>query len=56
MLIFGAIFIWVLQLMKLKTIYGQTQGDYIIYLNYDTTSHPVWDLIFELWNIQKVLP
>lgn len=48
-------FIWAFQSMKLKATYGQTQGDYIIYHNYDTTSLPVWDLIFVLCNIQKVL-
>lgn len=49
-------FIWALQLMKLKATYGQTQGDYIMYHNYHTTSLPVRDLIFVLWNITKVLP
>jgi len=44
---------WALQLIKLKATYGQTQGDYITYHNYDTTSLPVRDLIFVLWNIQK---
>jgi hypothetical protein len=42
--------------MKLKATYGQIQGDYIMCHNYDTTSLRVWDLIFLLWNVQKVLP
>jgi len=34
--------------MKLKATYGQTQGDYIMYHNYDTTSLPVrtWFLFY----------